>query len=45
MQDEKPRAADVQYERSPWVAPALSRLQAGSAELLAGPTDDNADFS
>jgi hypothetical protein len=44
MQDERARALEAEQKRA-WVEPALSRLQAGSAELAGGPTDDGVDKS
>jgi hypothetical protein len=45
MHDERAEAPQPQQERAPWVQPELSRLRAGSAELLTGPTDDLSDKS
>ena len=40
MQHERAKAPHPAPERAPWVEPEVSRLKAGSAELLTGPTDD-----
>ncbi len=45
MHDERAKTPQQQQERAPWIQPELSRLEAGSAELLTGPTDDGSDFS
>jgi hypothetical protein len=45
MSDDKAKMPQPQQERAPWTAPVLSRLEAGSAELLTGLIDDLADFS
>ena len=45
MHDERAEAPQPQQDRAPWIRPELSRLKAGSAELLSGPTFDGADDS
>jgi hypothetical protein len=45
MQDDKTQAQGFEQERAPWVEPAVSRLEAGSAELLSGRIFDNSDES
>lgn len=40
MHDERAKEPQPQLERAPWVEPELSRLKAGSAELLTGTVDD-----
>jgi hypothetical protein len=45
MIENRAKMPETQQERAPWIEPALSRLEAGSAELLTGTVDDNADFS
>ena len=45
MQDERTDAPQPQEARDPWVAPVLSRLSAGSAEIALGPVDDGSDYS
>lgn len=40
MQHERAKAPKSAHQRAPWVQPALSRLKAGSAELLTGTIDD-----
>jgi hypothetical protein len=45
MTENTAKMSETQHERAPWIEPALSRLEAGSAELLTGPQDDSADFS
>lgn len=40
MQHERAKAPHSAQSRAPWVAPELSRLKAGSAELLTGTIDD-----
>jgi hypothetical protein len=40
MQDERAKAPQPAQHRAPWVEPALSRLRAGSAELLTGTIND-----
>ena len=39
MQHDRAKAPKPQH-RAPWIAPALSRLKAGSAELLTGTVND-----
>jgi hypothetical protein len=45
MHDERAETPQPQLERAPWIQPEFSRLMAGSAEFLTGPTDDGADLS
>ncbi|HEX8226214.1 MAG TPA: hypothetical protein VF605_20610 [Allosphingosinicella sp.] len=45
MTENKAQMPETQHERAPWIEPALSRLEAGSAELLTGSIDDAADYS
>jgi hypothetical protein len=45
MTENKAWTPEAQQERAPWIEPALSRLEAGSAELLSGSIDDSADES
>jgi hypothetical protein len=40
MKHERAKAPLNVQERAPWIEPALSRLKAGSAELLTGTVDD-----
>ena len=40
MQHVRAKAPHTAQERAPWIEPALSRLKAGSAELLTGTIDD-----
>jgi hypothetical protein len=40
MQHERAQTQRPIQDRAPWVRPALSRLTAGSAELLTGQTND-----
>jgi hypothetical protein len=40
MQHDRAKAPQTAPERAPWVQPEISRLKAGSAELLTGPADD-----
>lgn len=40
MQHERAKAQKPAQQRAPWIEPALSRLSAGSAELLTGTLDD-----
>lgn len=40
MQHERAKARHPAHDRAPWIEPALSRLKAGSAELLTGTIDD-----
>lgn len=45
MTEHKATMTETRPERAPWIEPALSRLEAGSAELLTGAIDDGADES
>jgi hypothetical protein len=45
MQNKSAERPEAIEDRAAWIEPAVSRLEAGSAELLTGTTDDNADFS
>jgi hypothetical protein len=40
MQHERAKAPRTAQHRAPWIEPAISRLKAGSAELLTGTIDD-----
>ena len=40
MQHERAKAPQPAQPRAPWIEPTLSRLKAGSAELLTGTIDD-----
>ena len=40
MQHERAKAPQPAQHRAPWIQPALSRLKAGSAELLTGTVND-----
>jgi hypothetical protein len=40
MHDERAKEPQPQPERAPWIEPELSRLRAGSAELLTGTVND-----
>ena len=40
MQHDHAKATKPAQPRAPWIEPALSRLKAGSAELLTGTIDD-----
>lgn len=40
MQHERAKAQDRTPDRAPWIQPSLSRLRAGSAELLTGTIND-----
>lgn len=40
MQHDRAKAPQPAQARAPWVEPTLSRLKAGSAELLTGTIDD-----
>ncbi|MEA3051685.1 MAG: hypothetical protein QOG72_588 [Sphingomonadales bacterium] len=45
MSENKAKTPEPKQERAPWIEPTVSRLNAGSAELLTGPTFDGADDS
>jgi hypothetical protein len=40
MHDERAKEPKFQSERAPWIEPAIIRLSAGSAELLAAVVND-----
>jgi hypothetical protein len=40
MHDDRAKEPQPKQERAPWIKPELSRLEAGSAELLTGTIDD-----
>jgi hypothetical protein len=40
MHDDRAKEPYPHQDRAPWIEPELSRLRAGSAELLAAVTDD-----
>lgn len=40
MHDERAKEPQMQPERAPWIEPVLTRLTAGSAELLVAVTND-----
>jgi hypothetical protein len=45
MQDKRAERPESMQDRAAWVEPRVSRIEAGSAELLTGLIDDLADFS